>query len=104
MTDYETERARLQNLLDTATNMDQLNAVGQALDRLNVDAAKAHVEAIKRRTALYQEKMAALKAVVDSIEANQLTGVIEELDEVLAGIATAAATAGAEGGAGGSGQ
>lgn len=88
---YQEELDRLQSIItsDNSTEAQRI-AARQAKDKLidnSIDEAFARFEA---RTEAFNALISRLGAVIDNIAANQLTGVIDTLDNVVSDVQKAA--------------
>ena len=91
MASYEEEYERLDRIItaDESTE-EQRDAAREAIDKLIDQEIAKHFESIRARTAEYAELTRQLATIVDSIQANQLTGAIDRLDGLLTTVAEAA--------------
>lgn len=88
---YQEELDRIQSIITSDNSTEaQRNAARQARDKLidnSIDEAFARFEA---RTEAFNALISRLGAVIDNIAANQLTGVIDTLDDVVSDVHRAA--------------
>ncbi len=88
---YQEELDRIQSIITSDNSTEaQRNAARQARDKLienSIDEAFARFE---DRTEAFNALISRLGAVIDNIAANQLTGVIDTLDDVVSDVHRAA--------------
>lgn len=81
---YREELNRLQQIITSDSSSDeQRDKARAAKDKLIDNTIKQAFAAIEKRTQEYKQFIDKLKDIIDNIAANQLTTVIEDLDNLL---------------------
>ena len=88
---YQDELSRLQSIVTADGSTDeQRNAARAARDKLIDNSIEDAFKRIEDRTQEFNSLMGKLKGVVDKIAANQLSGVIDTLNNVVGDVQKAA--------------
>jgi hypothetical protein len=88
---YSEELVRLQKIITSdSSSEDQREKAREVKKRLIDDAIDQAFLSLEKTTEEYEKYMEKLKGVVNRIKANELTGVMEDLDRIVKGIKEAA--------------